>query len=712
MMEKMTEIFLEEADDLLNKLEDLLLELEQNSTDEETISAVFRIMHTIKGSSAMFGFDAISHFTHQAENAFDEVRNGRVSVNPDLITLTLDTRDHIRALLDDGENPKVQAESERLIDRFKEYVATHTIGAPSNVAKSSPSDDVIITSTSAADKNETEKVLATWRVTFEPAGDVFTNGTRPHALLAELAELGTASITPFFSDIPPFADMNPCMCYMSWEVILTTTKPLNDIQDVFIFLDSSSKIGIIQLADEEQLQNERPKRLGEILIEKNIINAEQIEELLGNQKPLGQLLQEKNIVSGEAVNAALKEQQHLREQTEKKNQEASSQTIKVNSEKLDSLINLVGELVTFNARLDQLSETISHPDLSTITEQGERLILELRDTTMDMRMLPIGTIFSRFRRLVRDLSSGMKKEIELVTEGADTELDKTVIEKLNDPLVHLIRNSIDHGVEIPEVRRMAGKTEMGRVTLKAQHAGAFVNITIEDDGAGLNKQRIKDKAIERGLITANVELSEQEVCDLIFLPGFSTAEKVTSVSGRGVGMDVVKKDITALGGTVMASSTTGKGTKFTLKLPLTLAIIEGILVELGSYKYVIPLSNVVECLEFERPENGANRICASINIRNEVMPYIDLRTFFEVSDVSPTSEQIVIVTDQDSKIGLIIDKVIGNYQTVIKPLGKLYKHAAGLSGATILGDGSVGLILDIFKLSEVIKELDIHPAGY
>jgi two-component system chemotaxis sensor kinase CheA len=721
MIDKMTEIFLEEANDLLEKLEDLLLTLEENPTNSETISAVFRIMHTIKGSSAMFGFDEISHFTHEAESAFDEVRNGRVSVTSELITLTLRTRDQIRLLLENGDDPAVKSESTAIIAQFKNYVKTHAVNnenttTPTVELPSTTNEKEQIKKEEPIQKENTKKIQqdkenseeTTWRITFEPAGDVFTNGTRVHALLAELADLGTATITPFFSDIPKLSAINPCVCYMSWEIILTTKKTKNDIQDVFIFLDSSSKISIEPLGYSENASTEKPKKLGEILIEKNVVEEEQVKQVLEIQKPIGEILKEKNIVSGEEVQAALNEQQHLKDISEKKNQELNAQTIKVNSEKLDKLIDLVGELVTFNARLGQLSQTIQNSVLTTLGEQGERLILELRDTTMDMRMLPIGTIFSRFRRLVRDLAGELNKDIELETEGAETELDKTVIEKLNDPLVHLIRNSVDHGIELPAVRESAGKSSTGKVTLKAQHAGAFVLITIEDDGAGLDKNRIKAKAIERGLITATDELSEQELCDIIFMPGFSTASSVTSVSGRGVGMDVVKKDITALGGTVTTTTQEGKGTKFTLKLPLTLAIIEGILVQIGHHHYVIPLGNVVECLEFSRINSGDRRICSSINIRNEVIPYIDLRTFFDISDPLPNSEQIVIVTDQDSKIGLIIDKVIGNYQTVIKPLGRLYQHVAGLSGATILGDGSVALILDVYKLSDIIRELDIH----
>ena len=689
MTDKMTEIFLDEANDLLDKLEDLLLELENNPSDADTISAVFRSMHTIKGSSGMFGFDAISHFTHEIETVFDDVRNQKLRVTSKLITLTLKARDQIRQMLDNENKTELSSDAEELINSFKKLVSSD-----SGAAAPEEKEEVY--------EENKDLVEAIWRIRFEPSPDIFKNGTRPLGLLEELRSLGTCSVTPFFSKIPPLNKMDPHTCYLSWQIIITTKATIDELKDVFIFIDSDSKVDYNCISLTDELIENNPKKLGEILVEKNETTEEAIAAALGTQKTIGQVLTDAKVISKEALEAALSEQEHVKVQQEKKQQESVTQTIKVNSEKLDKLIDLVGELVTFNARLGQLSQYIQNNVLSTLGEQGERLIIELRDTAMDMRMLPIGTIFSRFRRLVRDLSGNLNKDIELVTEGAETELDKTVIEKLNDPLVHLIRNSVDHGIEMPEERKKRGKSPVGKVLLKAQHAGAFVLITIEDDGAGLNKRVIKQKAIEKRLIAPEDELTDAEIYDLIFMPGFSTASQVTSVSGRGVGMDVVKKDIMALGGTVTTVTEEGKGTKFILKLPLTLAIIEGILVQIADSYFIIPLSNVVECLGFERKIFG--KISGSINIRNEVVPYIDLRNFFEIDTEIPANEQVVIVNDQDSRIGLVVDKVIGNYQTVIKPLGKLYKNVTGISGATILGDGSVALIIDVFKLSDVLRE--------
>ncbi|NLK45389.1 MAG: chemotaxis protein CheA [Treponema sp.] len=696
-MDKMAEIFIDEANDLLDKLENLILELENNPEDIETIQEIFRIMHTIKGSSGMFGFDTISSFTHEVESAFNAVRNKEVKVTQELITHTLSARDYIRKLLAEPDNPSIKNESQDLIEIFKLYVKQNSINSKQKESEQKPLEH----SKHIDEKNLTE---ATWRIHFIPASDIFKNGTKPCKLIEELQSMGKCSITPFFSKIPRLNDIEPTVCYISWEIIITTTAMEDDLKDVFIFLDSTSTIQITKISDDDDDQSEPPKKIGEILVERNLTTKDVINEVLSTHKTIGQVLTDSKVVSKEIMQAALAEQKHLRDLQEKKQQETSNQTIKVNSEKLDKLIDLVGELVTFNARLTQISQFIQTSELYTIAEQGERLILELRDTTMDMRMLPIGTIFSRFKRLVRDLSKELNKDIELITEGAETELDKTVIEKLNDPLVHLIRNSIDHGIETPAVREASGKNPQGKVTLKAEHNGAFVLITIEDDGAGLNTKAIHQKAIERGLINTNDELTDNEICDLILQPGFSTASQVTSVSGRGVGMDVVKKDVTALGGTISIVTRHKKGTKFILKLPLTLAIIEGILVKIGNGFFVIPLSNVIECLEFQRTQS--TKICSSINIRNEIIPYIDLRTFFEIDDPLPTMEQIIIVNDQDSRMGLVIDKVIGNYQTVIKPLGRLYKNTYGFSGATILGNGSVALILDIYKLSHIVKNLE------
>lgn len=721
MLDQINEVFFEEANELLESLEGYLLSLEENPTDKEIISAVFRIMHTIKGSSGMFGFDAISNFTHEVESAFDTVRNGVAPVTPELIKLTLQSRDHILEMLGGNISPD---ESARLINNFKQLMAPYknaskeaaSNAAPSTTvsgeAKISQNNSAPIRKTSITSQKAQEDAnpLTTWRISFTPSPTILCNGTRPSLMIKELTEMGDATVILFTKNIPVLSQIEPTTCYLAWDIILTTSQSQQEIQDVFIFLDETSiiKIETVNVSDDVT------QKLGEILVNRKHISQEVLDDFLSERKPIGQQLVDKNLISSESLHSALAEQEHIKKVSKQKEntqsntpQSTTQQSIRVSSDKLDQLIDLVGELVTFNARLGQHAQMANNPTLLMLSEQSERLIIALRNNAMDMRMLPIGTIFTRFRRLVHDLSADMHKNIELVTEGAETELDKTVIEKLNDPLIHMIRNSVDHGIETREERIAKGKNPQGTVKLIAQHAGAFVLIIISDDGAGLNKDKIYKKAVDKGLVAPGVDVSDNEIYNMIFLPGFSTADKVSSVSGRGVGMDVVKKDITALNGTVSIESRPGEGTDFILKIPLTLAIIEGMLVQIGSNTFVIPLSNIQECMEF-KPEHGDDgKVCSHITARGEFLPYINLREWFEITDPMPASQQVVIVNDQDSSLGLVVDKVIGNNQTVIKPLGDLYKNVEGLSGATVLGDGSVALILDVFKLSNVIKRTEM-----
>lgn len=730
MLEQINEIFFEEASELLESLEGHLLSLEQNPDNPEIISAVFRVMHTIKGSSGMFGFDAISSFTHEVESTFDAVRNGSAPVTPQLISLTLKARDHIMDMLKGNVDKE---ESAALIQEFRDFMSayptsnkdqgsekketeTNTTTSEQKELPDSKQDEAPILQTNV---ESTQQIACaeqtTWRISFTPSPDILQNGTRPSLMIKELTDMGTATVLFFTRQIPPLSEIEPTTCYVSWDIILTTCKSREEIQDVFIFLDKSSVIKI----DKIDIDIEGNNRIGQILIDRKHISQSALEEILSQRKPIGQLLVEKNLISNESLQSALAEQTHIKNVAKTKNTESlqtsqlnsssqnvTQQSIRVNSEKLDQLIDLVGELVTFNARLGEFSTRENNPALMTLSEQSERLILALRDNAMDMRMLPIGTIFTRFRRLVHDLASDMHKDIELITEGAETELDKTVIEKLNDPLIHMIRNSVDHGIESKEERLAKGKPAQGIVKLIAQHVGAFVLIIISDDGAGLDKEKIYKKAIDKNLIAPGTEMSDSDIYSMIFLPGFSTSEKVTAVSGRGVGMDVVKKDITALGGTISIETQQGKGTDFILKIPLTLAIIEGMLVQIGNSIFVIPLTNIQECMEFSPADGDEDKICSHIDARGEFLPYINLRRWFEIDDPLPPSQQVVIVNDQDSKLGVVVDRVIGNHQTVIKPLGALYRNVEGLSGATILGDGSVALILDIFKLSNVVKNTE------
>ena len=710
MFEQISEVFYEEANELLDSLEEYLLTLEKEPDNLDTISAIFRAMHTIKGSSSMFGFDHISKFTHTLENTFDLIRNGKATVSPNLITLTLQARDHIRTLLSNEPTSELENASQFIIEEIESCIKQSSIDEPQLTDTIEDDNQAKLIQEDSSKEEDTTPQEHSYRISFVPSETILLNGTRPYSLIKELCSLGQATVTTFTDKLPPLSSLDTDLTYLYWEVILTTTKKEDDIRDVFIFVDESSTVTI------EKITDTSPKLVGEILVSRKLVSEDDLHSTMNEQKKIGELLVSKNLASEQQVAAAVAEQKHFSKiQQEKEldsklntqNTNAQNTSIRVNSKKLDQLIDLVGELVTFNARLNSVSQNIKNSTLTALSELSESLIFSLRDTSMDMRMIPIGSIFPRFRRLVHDLSKDLGKNIDLVIEGSETELDKNVIEKLNDPLVHLLRNSCDHGIETPDIRAQNEKSLTGTVTLSAKHAGAFVLITISDDGKGIDKDVIYKKALEKKLISPSEKLTDSQIYELIFLPGFSTNDKVTSISGRGVGMDVVKKDIDSLGGSVSIETSLNKGTTFILKIPLTLAIIDGMLVQIGNNKYVIPVSSIVECIEYKNVSDE-NALCTSIINRDEYLPCINMRNYFELDCDKPKEQQVVVVNDQTSKIGIVVDQIIGNHQTVIKPLGKFFKKISGLSGSTILGDGSIALILDIFKLSDFVRKLDIN----
>ncbi|MCL2520833.1 MAG: chemotaxis protein CheA [Spirochaetaceae bacterium] len=687
-MEKFRDEFYNEASEQLEQLEARLLELEQTPDDDEIISAVFRGLHTIKGGAGMFGFDEIKDFTHEIETAFEYVREGKVLPSPELVTITLLARDHIKELMNsDGQADK--AAGDAIITSFRQYVEENKVDGVSLTAGTQGGTWV--------SENEDSGVKR-YSIYFKPAAGVFLNGTNPILLLDEVASLGEVQITVDTGSLPDFASFNPEQSYLAWNIVLTSTKGMVDVQDVFIFLDSDSIIKI-EVSKEAAADEAGSTYAASEAGAANLIIGDDDEE-------------EQPAVKAEAA-AEKKEEQPAGEAARqpvtivKSNvKDVLNRSVKVDSEKLDKLVDLVGELVTFSARLSQVGQESHNASFASLAEQADRLIGELRDTSMGMRMVPIGTTFNQFKRTVRDLANALNKDVQMIAEGEETELDKTVIERLNTPIMHIIRNSMDHGIELPEQRAAAGKDRRGTVKLVAEHSGAFVDIIISDDGAGLNREKILKKAVEKELISGGENLTDEEVYDLIFAPGFSTAEKVTDVSGRGVGMDVVKKEIAALGGSVQVKSKAGEGSSFTLKIPLTLAIIEGLMAKIANAYYIFPLSSVEECSEFSRATTEVRNHTDFINWREQLVPYVNLRQYFNLGGDEPVSEQIVIVNDNGSYLGFVVDKVIGNLQTVIKPLGKFYRNARGISGATILGDGTVALILDLYKLADMISQED------
>lgn len=701
MIDRFKEAFREEAFELLGELEAALLQLEEEPDDPETISSVFRIMHTIKGSASMFGFNEISLFTHEVENVMDLLRSGKLQVNKNLIDLTLKSRDYIKDMLSDS-SVNLNEETDSVIKGFKSEVAVQTgrISSPVETGEVTKRMSFQQDSLSADDDNYDSGELTTYRIIFCPDNNIFLMGTNPLLLLSEIQDLGEYSVIAIFDEIPPLAEINPEYCFTSWEVILSTTYSIEEIKDIFIFVESSAEIRITIIANE---QDESERKIGEILVDRGLVKSEEISRVLTEQQKVGEVLVKKNIVTQPQLDSALEEQRQVKKILDKKKSMANSGSVRVDSTKLDELIDLVGEMVTVQAHLTELASHKQDASMISIAEQLERLTSELRDNSMSMRMLPIGTTFSKFKRLVRDLSSDLGKDISLVTEGGETELDKTVIERLSDPLVHLIRNSLDHGIESPEERIARGKSPGGTITLSAQHSGANVIITVSDDGAGLDAEKIRRKAIDRGLILPDEEISSHDLNNMIFAAGFSTSSTITKVSGRGVGMDVVRKEIENLGGMVSIESRQGKGSSIKLKLPLTLAIIEGLLVKISDEFYVFPLSVVEECVEHHQDDkaDGKQKIAT---IRGELLPYIRMRDFFNIPGDIPDIEQMIVVNSYDQRIGFIVDEVIGDYQTVIKTLGSIYRDTEGISGGTILGDGSIALILDVIKITQSVQQ--------
>ena len=684
-MDKHREAYREEAYELLSELEAALLELEETPDDKNLIGGVFRAMHTIKGSGAMFGFDDIASFTHEIETVFDLVREGKILVTKDLVGITLSACDQVRKMVD-GERTDETAKK-NILDVFRKMLPD------ADRQKETDSER------SEIQNPEPKTQTLTYRIRFRPNLDVFQTGTNPILLLDELRALGTCRVTVQTHDIPSLKDLNPELCYLYWDIILTTCEGINAIKDIFIFVEDQCELKIDVVDNEQDPEEEADyKRLGEILVERGDIQKEGLMKALKTQKRIGEVLQETEEIGKGIIDSALAEQQQIKQVRQTRREHALASSVRVAAEKLDILVDLVGELVTVQASLSQKASSQEDSELVSISEEVERLTAELRDNTMNIRMMPIGSTFSKFKRLVRDLSDELGKEVVLTAEGSETELDKTVIERLNDPLVHIIRNCIDHGIELPEIREATGKNRRGTVHLSALHSGTHVLVRISDDGKGLDPEAIRSKAVERGLILPNTELSESEIFSQIFAPGFSTAEKVTDVSGRGVGMDVVKRGIEALRGSIEIDSRKGVGTTITLKLPLTLAIIDGLLVQIGETDFVMPLSSVEECVELRRERVEKSNGRHMIRLRGGIVPYIRLRDLFSVEDGAPQIEQIIVAEVDGDRVGFVVDRVIGKHQTVIKSLGRIYRDLEGVSGATILGDGTVALILELSRL--------------
>jgi two-component system chemotaxis sensor kinase CheA len=670
MSDKLTDTFLAEANELIIDIERCLLEAGRGSDDQENISAIFRAMHTLKGASGMFGFELVQRLTHHLENIYQNIRDGKRVLDTEISELTFKTLDQLRILLN---------------------------GAGNNSEPSGYNDLLQIVKAISADKqtpmkghlNSPAPILAekTYYIKFTPHVDIIRHGTNPLYLIDDLVALGKSLVLPFFRELPDLQHLNAESCYLGFELILATDKAEDDIQTVFLFVDGKCDLQITKIANENL-----------------------IKEFTQESHPF--INRDVNQSQGlDFVKKSL-EKKHAKRVVEIANKGVKSRggNIRVGAEQLDELMNLVSELVTTQARLSLFANSNSSNELSAISENIEKITRRLRDNAFTMSLVPLDTIRVRFQRLVGELAKELNKSVEFVTEGMETKIDKSIIEKLTDPILHILRNCIDHGFETPEVRSSHGKSPQGTLSLKAFYSGSSVVIEISDDGAGLNRERIRNKAISRGLISGDVQLSDSELTDLIFLPGFSTAAHVTDVSGRGVGLDVVRRNIADIRGKVEVISVEGKGTRFVIKLPLTLSILDGLLVKIGATDFILPLSAVVKCYEVQT-EELANAFNQWITLDGQRTPFIYLRDAFGIGNDRPFYSQIINVPFNGHTIGLAVDQIVGEYQAVLKPLGIFYSEQDEFSGATILGDGTVALVLDTTRMIRKLSSSEIAKSN-
>jgi two-component system chemotaxis sensor kinase CheA len=732
--------FIVESRELLENMEAALLGIEQSPDDPDLINAIFRAAHTIKGSAGLFGFDHVVAFTHHAENVLDQVRAGKLAISGELIALLLEVRDHLGDLIDhleQGVTPtdEVLTRSERLVFSLHRHSGDQTRAVPMPTTTTDTS--------CLREENAVAEGAATdnWHLSLRFEREVLRNGMDPVAFIRYLGTFGQiVSIVTLTDAIPPADAMDPEDCYLGFEINYRSEADKARIESAFEFVRDDARISILpphskigeylelirRMSDEEM-------PLGEILVRCGTLTRGELDTALRSQAAaaeqghakaaIGEVLVASQVVRPAVVEAALEKQKQSKE-----NRLGDAALIRVNADKLDEHINLIGELIIASAGISLSAHNSGLPELLEATSVMKRLVEDVRDSALQLRMVQIGATFSKFQRVVRDVAKEIGKDIRLEISGADTELDKTVVEKIGDPLTHLVRNSMDHGIEPVETRLARGKPAHGTLRLNAYHDSGSIAIEVSDDGGGLPRQRIRAKAIERGLVKPEQVLDDNEIDNLIFEPGFSTAEQVNNLSGRGVGMDVVRRNITALRGSTEIESTEGIGTTIRIRLPLTLAIIDGFLVGVGHSSFVIPLDLVEECVEL-----GAGGIEAAhgrdyLDLRGEVLPFIRLRRLFDITEPSvhgaehredepaaqsstPRRENVVVVNYAGHRAGLVVDTLQGEYQTVIRPLGPVFAGLQGLGGFTILGSGRVALILDVPNLISRVSKQDGRRSG-
>lgn len=680
-MNPLKQAYMEEAKELLDSLEQDFIALETNADDNELIHKVFRELHTVKGSGGMFGFERLSKFVHDLETLYDLIRNDKLLLTQEIVSLSLKFVDFCQFLLNEpDENESVDLE-QQLIESLHDLIPPVT-DEPRKKSKPVGNESISLK----------QKL---YRIQFIPDKDIFVKGINVSIIYNNLSSLGRCFSFAHEENIPEINDINPEFCYTGWTFILTTSESINTIKDIFIFVEDSCKLTITEIFSSiAEIEDETMPLIGDILLSTGNITKEAIEQLVNKRKLFGSEAVEMGFTTEDKVASALFEQKTIANVKKEVSSTIATSSIRVQNEKLDFLTNTVSELVTLQARLTQFAEAQKQTELTSISEYLEKLTSSLRDTVMMIRMVPVEDGFTSMHRLVRDLSKELQKDVKLTITGGDTELDKTIIDTLKDPMLHLIRNCIDHGIEQPQERAALGKPEKGSITINAEHTGSHVIISVIDDGRGLDRDTIAKKAIDKSLVTTIENLSDAEIYQFIFLPGFSTAEITTNISGRGVGMDVVKKNIESVRGEVFIETERGKGTTIRMKLPITLAIIDGLLFTVGNELFVVNIASVSECLELTQEIMNSAGGKNILKLRDIIVPFIYLRDILNIQGNSPEHEQIIIINTHDYTIGFVVDTVEGKHQTVVKTTGRLFSNVKEVTGATILGDGRIALILD------------------
>lgn len=689
--------FFDEARDQRAALEQALLQSEATELDDESFNRMFRAVHTIKGAAGLFGLDAIVHFTHIVENVLDRLRSRQIALDRRLVSLLLAANDHIGVLLaaaerDDGAAPQYQPGEGELVQALSAY------------AKRSPGTACPLPVPPAPTPPSGQGGRPCWLVAARFADELFLQGMDPGCFVRFLGSLGEVrQVVPIFDRLPALIDFDPERCYFGYDVLLQADTDAATILDAFDFVRPQSRVELLPpratLADIAAVRDRLPEPPAETVARWLALGLLSVDEARALEA-LGKV----EVATDAPVTRAAARDEGGGAGRVSEYRVPDSRFIRVEASKLDRLINKVGELVIASASTTVLTDRRNDGELSESVAAITHLVASIRDDALALRMVPIGEVFGRFPRIVRDAADMLGKPIELVIEGADAEVDKSMVEKLTDPLMHLVRNAIDHGIEPPALREQRGKPAVGRVTLRAYHDSSSVVIEVGDDGGGLNRDKILAQAIARGLVASGANLSDADVYRLIFEPGFSTAEKVTDLSGRGVGMDVVRRNIETLRGSVEILSSAGIGNTFRIRLPLTLAIIDGFRVQVADSLLVVPVDMMYECVEM--PPGAHREGARQLNLRGEWLPYISLRELFQLSDEACATEYVVVVQYGGERAGLVVDRLLGEFQAVIKPLGSLFKALKGISGSTILGNGDPALILDVPQLVQFAWQLE------